>query len=547
MESALAGSDGNTALRITASLGVSWLAMGQADARAWLVRALEGAPNAPDILRGWALMSLALHDMGAIEPLQATAHLRVALELFRQSGHRSGESLALWTMGRIAEWVHVDARPAASWFEDALQVAREINAPECVSSALTLLAGSAYWRGDLDSATGLASEALDIAVTAGIPYVAPMVLCLQALMTAERGEDAEADRLLDEAVEAASDAGDRTMLTSALQLRAFLEIHRSNPTAALDPLCSALRVARDSGLREIMFPAVVIAVHTLWHRGRAQDAATILGAAEAVMEPLPPPLAGDENFPRRVFAWAAALPSAGLESQRSAGRRLSLEQASALALLSVEEELARLEVASSSDVALPRERPMPAPATLRREGDYWTLSHGGATARLRDMKGLHYIAYLLGNPGCDVHVLDLVHAVTPMRDTPSEPAPPRGGAGPVLDAQAKAAYRSRLGELREELAAAEQFHDEGRAARARYETEALTEQLAAAVGLGGRDRVAAMDAERARSAVTHGIKGALRRIREGLPTLADELELRIGTGTYCLYTPDPVHPVDWDV
>ena len=43
---------------------------------------------------------------------------------------------------------------------------------------------------------------------------------------------------------------------------------------------------------------------------------------------------------------------------------------------------------------------------------------------------------------------------------------------------------------------------------------AITEQLAAAVGLGGRDRLAASDAERARSAVTQAIKSAVRRIRQ---------------------------------
>jgi non-specific serine/threonine protein kinase len=114
-----------------------------------------------------------------------------------------------------------------------------------------------------------------------------------------------------------------------------------------------------------------------------------------------------------------------------------------------------------------------------------------------------------------------------------------------LDGAAKAAYRQRLAELRAELEEAERFHDAGRAASVHQEIEALTEQLAAAVGLGGRDRLAASDTERARSAVTHGIRAALRKIRPQMPLLADGLARSIRTGTYCAYSPDPAHLIDW--
>jgi len=181
-------------------------------------------------------------------------------------------------------------------------------------------------------------------------------------------------------------------------------------------------------------------------------------------------------------------------------------------------------------------------ATFRREGDYWTIGYEEAVCRLRDTRGLQYIAHLLRHPDQEFHVLDLTAAVGA---APARSAVSQRDAGPVLDAQAKAAYRNRLVELREELAEAERFNDEGRAVRARAEIEALTEQLAGAVGLGGRDRVAAADAERARSAVTQGVKAALRKIGEGIPPLGDHLARRIKTGTFCVYTPDPSHPLAW--
>ena len=178
---------------------------------------------------------------------------------------------------------------------------------------------------------------------------------------------------------------------------------------------------------------------------------------------------------------------------------------------------------------------------LRHEGEYWTVSHGGTVCRLRDTPGIRYLAHLLRHPGREFHVLDLVHAVAGRSGSTDAGATPQGAAGPVLDAQAKAAYRRRLTDLRDELAEAEQFHDVGRIARAREEIELLTEQLAAGVGLGGRDRVVGADAERARSTVTHGIRSAVKRITERVPLLGHELRRSLRTGTFCSYTPEPSH------
>ena len=45
---------------------------------------------------------------------------------------------------------------------------------------------------------------------------------------------------------------------------------------------------------------------------------------------------------------------------------------------------------------------------LRKEGEYWTIGYGSRVFRLKESKGLAYLAQLLRFPGTDVHVLDLV-------------------------------------------------------------------------------------------------------------------------------------------
>jgi DNA-binding response OmpR family regulator len=200
-----------------------------------------------------------------------------------------------------------------------------------------------------------------------------------------------------------------------------------------------------------------------------------------------------------------------------------------------------------------------ADSVFRHEGAYWTLAYQGTVCRLKDAKGLHYLAVLLSRPGEECHALALVTAVDPPAASPAPDGARRDGhlaaphvrvgefgdAGPVLDAQAKAAYQRRLAELRDELAEAERFHDPVRTATARAELDFLAAELAAAVGLGGRDRRAASHAERARLAVTKAIKAALHTIRASHPALGHHLATSITTGTFCAYTPDPIQPIPW--
>ena len=119
------------------------------------------------------------------------------------------------------------------------------------------------------------------------------------------------------------------------------------------------------------------------------------------------------------------------------------------------------------------------------------------------------------------------------------------GAGPALDAEAKAAYRARLLDLREELAEAEAWHDPERVARLQAEQDALAHELGAALGIGGRDRPTGTPSERARISVTRAIRAAMARIADQSPALGAHLDATIRTGTYCAYVPDPRVQVAW--
>ena len=187
-------------------------------------------------------------------------------------------------------------------------------------------------------------------------------------------------------------------------------------------------------------------------------------------------------------------------------------------------------------------------SAFRREGEYWSIAFDGPAFRLRDLKGLRYLARLLAEPGREFHVLDLVTAES---GSAAEARPAEAGlevpgdAGEVLDAQARAAYRDRVAALEEDIEEARSFGDAERAARAEEERDVLVGELAGAVGLGGRARRAGSGVERARVSVTQAIRTALGRIREQYPPLGNHLDRTVRTGTFCSYVPDPRAPVDW--
>jgi tetratricopeptide (TPR) repeat protein len=105
------------------------------------------------------------------------------------------------------------------------------------------------------------------------------------------------------------------------------------------------------------------------------------------------------------------------------------------------------------------------PAVFRRDGEFWSVAYERDTFRLKDSKGLRYLARVLGEPGREFHALDLVAGERGVVSVAGSAEPglaslSLGDAGATLDTQAKAEYRRRLDELEGEL-------DEARASATR--------------------------------------------------------------------------------
>jgi tetratricopeptide (TPR) repeat protein len=263
---------------------------------------------------------------------------------------------------------------------------------------------------------------------------------------------------------------------------------------------------------------------------------------------------------RTRYAYARMLLARGRSGDRSRAQRLlagAHATAATLGMGAIAEGAQTLRAAQAggpSQVGTGAAAVVPEVArnVFRREGEYWTVAYEGAVVRLRDAKGLRHLARLLAHPGREFHATDLEAAAG--QPAPALPVgtgelgvrPDLGDAGALLDATAKAAYKARLEELREELEEAEGQGDPVGAARARAEREFLVGELARAVGLGGRDRRAASHAERARLNVTRAIRASIANLARANPSLGQHLAATIRTGRYCSYTPDPRSPITWE-
>jgi hypothetical protein len=166
--------------------------------------------------------------------------------------------------------------------------------------------------------------------------------------------------------------------------------------------------------------------------------------------------------------------------------------------------------------------------TCTRQGTRWRIALGARVAVVDDSIGLRHLAVLIAGPGVDVPAVQLTR--------PGRPAPARV-AQPVLDGAAVRQYRNRLDELRQQIEHAESLGASDRATGLRSEAAWIAGELHAQTGLGGRSRLFADDAERARIAVGKAIRRAVTRVGEADPVIGAELSGTIRTGRVCCYRP----------
>jgi hypothetical protein len=167
---------------------------------------------------------------------------------------------------------------------------------------------------------------------------------------------------------------------------------------------------------------------------------------------------------------------------------------------------------------------------FRFDGQVWTLTFGARPCTCPTPRACTTSRCCSVARGVDVRPVDLL-------DPQRADAARATGSDPVLDEQAKAAYRDRLAQLDGQIDEALERRDDRRAATLDHERQALIDELRRATGLGGRSRRLGDASERARKAVSERIRDTLRRLDRRHPPLARHLRASVSTGTTCRYQP----------
>ncbi len=172
--------------------------------------------------------------------------------------------------------------------------------------------------------------------------------------------------------------------------------------------------------------------------------------------------------------------------------------------------------------------------SIRQLGDVCEFTYAGRAITVRSAKGVNDLLRLIQADGGEIHCLDLVGAVVEESST-----------GEIIDTTARRSYEQSVRDLQAEIDEAEANSDYARAYKYQAELDALVDHLTAALGHGDRTRRVAGSTERARSAVTHRLRTAIRQVGRLHPLLGRHLSHSVTTGTYCSYRPE--QPTSWRI
>jgi tetratricopeptide (TPR) repeat protein len=549
-------------------------------------RAMEIAEEIHDERESWAAAAIqyATHLVVAARLAESRSLLDQAWQIADRLNVGTLASIATWTAGRC--WVFLlDSPEALRWYQ------RELSKPrvENYRPLLLELLGEALARaGDLAGARRLSAGTAQAQILAGLLFyegrwdeaeayikdqapklrdcgdTASLAWCLNILANTFRvcGRPDEARAVFEEYFSTAAGESQPGYEFLIRPVSVMTRVEMGQVAAAEHELVRCREImASGEDWRGLAGVAVLAEALVAVAGGRFQNAEAQFEKAAEIFRRYQVPFEEAEA----LYYHARALNAAGQHDR--ANQKLDAAIGIYRRCGAGEQWLKRAEAARGPAQALPRlssegtelQALVPSEAEFRRQGDYWTLSYRGKTSRLKDAKGFHYLANLLARPGEEILALDLVVLsggpsveaveIAQAREVTRSQTVARdlGQEGEVLDAQAKAAYKRRLTELRQKLADARELGDEEHADEAEEEIRALGRELKSALGLSGRTRRAASSSERASLAVTEAIRFALGKILKNDAELSKLLAATIKTGTVCSYLPPADFPLRWRI
>ena len=272
----LAQGDTDACARIAFAIWAFWLCRSHfKEGRSWFERILEKMPDEPSVSLAHVMSLTALFTEAVGDFSLAQAQLEVSLRMAADLGDNASVGVATFTLGDVLVNIGEYDR-AEPLIGSAIDNFREIDDHVWLVTAISLLGMIAHWRGDDERARSLVNEALTLSRERG--FIWGIALCLNRLgrITSAGGDYAQAAQLHEESLTIWQQLGDYWRITRVL--------------IDLADFASA--------------------------SGQLERAARLLGAAEALNEPLG---VSDSFTDGRARSRALAVISKNLDADTLAG------------------------------------------------------------------------------------------------------------------------------------------------------------------------------------------------------------------------------------
>ena len=219
-------------LRLAAALSGFWYRTGRAiEGSRWLERALDGADDLPDLVRGRALHGLGILQSMRNEAALAASTFRASGEIFRQLGDVTQLARSLNSQGAVARDQGALAE-ARRLLEESLELWRRTGDRSRIAIVLGNLGLVARDQQDLPGARALLEEGLAIDDEHGNTWGVAGKLMSLAIVALDEGELDTARDLLGRCATKYDELGERHGLTEAMDVAAWIATAAGDHRAA---------------------------------------------------------------------------------------------------------------------------------------------------------------------------------------------------------------------------------------------------------------------------------------------------------------------------
>jgi predicted ATPase/DNA-binding SARP family transcriptional activator len=229
------------------------------------------------------------------EPQEAEREMRRAADGFAAVGDRFSYLICVTHAAELAE-IRGDYDPAVRMLEESLAVAEDVGFSVRGLATRSRLANLEILRGNLALATSIHRQSLDASAGPVPQWVHAISMLGLANIARRRGEPHEALRYVDDAMALPRSARIPLMHSSLLVARGYSADLAGDAAVALASQHQALSVALGLGANRVIANAVEGLAGALALDGGAEDAARLLGAADALRRRSGGPMPAAERF-----------------------------------------------------------------------------------------------------------------------------------------------------------------------------------------------------------------------------------------------------------